>query len=130
MAVSHVKVSTHGVIFTGQARKDVRDLLDETKLDVAQDGEQMVKRNLGAKMKAPTGFYTGQIHVEKIGSFNDQMITDGGVIYGPWLEVGKYSPPRRFRGYKAWRRTRLDLRKKWIPIAQRRFDVLVAKWNS
>jgi hypothetical protein len=130
MTVSRVTVTTHGALFTGQATSDMRKLLDGVKQEVAMAGEQLVKRELGQRMKNPTGHYTGQIHVEKLGSFNDQLITDGGVIYGPWLETGKYSPPRRFKGYQAWRRTRQKLRKWWVPVAQRRVDQLVAKWNS
>lgn len=130
MTTSRIKITTHGAVFTGQASRDIRNLLDDLKKDAAEDGLNLVKQRLGERMKAPTGTYTGQLRVQKLSKFNDQLITDGGVVYGPWLESGQYSPPRRFKGYKAFRRARTQLRKKWIPVAQQRFDQLVAKWNS
>jgi hypothetical protein len=130
MTVSRFTVTTHGAIFTGQARSDIRKLLDDTKKEVARAGEQQIKRNLSARMKAPTGFYTSQIRVEPLAKFNDQLITDGGVVYGPWLETGKYSPPRRFKGYRVWRRTISRLRRWWVPVTQRKLDQLISRWNA
>lgn len=130
MAVSRVTVTTHGKFFSGQASSDLRRELDDIKADVAKDGEQMVKQQLGSRLKNPTGFYKSQIKAEKLSKFNDWLITDSGVVYGPWLETGKYTPPKRFRGYKTFRRVRARLRKQAIPFTQRRIDKLIARWNS
>lgn len=134
MATSRITVSTHGALFTGQARRDIRRFLDETKEEVARSGEQQVKRGFRARIRqhnTPHGVgYVSQIHTKKLSKFNDQLITDGGVIYGPWLESGKYSPPRRFKGYRVWRSIGQRLRKWWVPVAQRKLDRLIARWNS
>jgi hypothetical protein len=128
--VTRIRLTTHGRFLTGPIRNDLYKFLDETKKEVADSGEDLVKRRLGQVLKHPTGYYQSRIHVEKIGRYNDQLITDGGVVYGPWLETGKYSPPRRFKGYKTFRRTTQQLRKWWPDVAQRKLDKVIARWNA
>jgi hypothetical protein len=130
MATSHVQVETRGALFTGQASRDVRKMLDQTKEEIAKAGEQQIRMRLGQVLKNPTGHYQSQIHTKALGRFADQLITDGGVIYGPWLETGKYTPPRRFKGYNTFRRVTGRLRRWWIPVTQRRVDQLIGRWNS
>lgn len=52
------------------------------------------------KGQASTGNYRRHVNAFIRGAFH--VITDGGVVYGPWLETG--SGGTRFRGYGAFRR--------------------------
>lgn len=129
MATSHVRISTHGVLFTGQARADIRRFLDETKEEVADLGVNEIQARLGQVLKSSSGHFASRVRTDLVRPFNDQVIHADGVIYGPWLESGKYSPPRRFKGYGTFRRVRQKLRKQAIEMAQQRLDELVARWN-
>lgn len=126
----NTQITTTGPVFTGQVRRDLRDELGDIKKDVADDGERMVEQRLGSVLKNPTGFYQSQIRTEQFTRDGDQMITDGGVVYGPWLESGAYSPPRRFRGYQTFRRVRDRLQKDAVVTARERIGRLIGRWNS
>jgi hypothetical protein len=56
-----------------------------------------------AKNKASTGHYRRNISTE-FGNLG-ALITDGGVVYGPWLEgIGSRNQTTRFKGYASFRR--------------------------
>ncbi len=130
MPTTRVRVSTHGFFFTGDAKAEVRRFMDRGKETIARRGEQEIRARLGSVLKNPTGYYESQIRVERTGQFNDQVIHDGGVIYGPWLESGKYTPPRRFRGYRTFRRVRTKLRKQVTALVQADLDRLISRLNG
>jgi hypothetical protein len=129
MAISRIKVSTHGVIFNDrQSQQIVRDWLDETKLKVARIGENEIHARLGQVLRNPTGFYDSHIRTEMAGQYKDVVIHDGGVFYGPWLEgLWQRNQYTRFKGYKTFKRTRASLRKQMTPIAQAGMDRLIAR---
>lgn len=73
----------------------------------------MVQENLHGVIRHPTGYYESQVHAE------NTTITDGGVIYGPWLEgVGSRNRTTRFKGYFTFRRTTQSIRAKAGEIAE------------
>uniref|UniRef100_UPI00366DD9F3 hypothetical protein n=1 Tax=Paenibacillus chitinolyticus TaxID=79263 RepID=UPI00366DD9F3 len=51
----------------------------------------------------------------------EHIVTDGGVVYGPWLAgVGSRNyPVTKFQGYPHWIRARLRLRDRKQGIAER-----------
>lgn len=53
--------------------------------------------------KATTGNYRRNVLGKRQGL--EAIITDSGVVYGPWLESGKSRRPTRFKGYHAFRQT-------------------------
>jgi len=54
--------------------------------------------------KASTGHYRRNVHGFQIGLFG--RISDGGVVYGPWLEgTSSRNKTTRFKGYRSFRRT-------------------------
>jgi hypothetical protein len=119
-----IDVEIFGPLFeAGVPEGVVHSFLDETKEEVAYLGFHEVRARLGSVLKHPTGRYESRIVTDRTNRFDDQVITDGGVVYGPWLE-GTTSRNRttRFKGYKTFRRIRLKLRKQVTPVAQRNLD--------
>jgi|SRR5689334_745682 len=67
-----------------------------------------VKGNLHASLKHPTGFYESRVSIHRMQG--DPVVSDGGVIYGPWLEgTGSRNSSTRFKGYWSFRRARSAL---------------------
>lgn len=87
--------------------------------DVAAEGEEDVRAQLGRVLKHPTGYY--EAHITTIRRGLTRVIHDGGVIYGPWLEGtgSRNFPVTRFKGYSTFRRVKQALQVKALPIAER-----------
>ena len=81
------------------------------------------------KGKASTGNY--RRNVNGIVRDLNGLITDGGVVYGPWLEgVGSRNASTRFKGYAAFRRTGQWLEQQVPKVIRIRVDRMVAKLNG
>jgi len=99
-----VDVDTHGPLFDGRAAVAARDLTQALSEKVAEDGRQNVLANLHTSIRHPTGYYTSHVRVEARSSLV-HVVTDGGVVYGPWLEgTGSRNETTRFKGYASFRR--------------------------
>lgn len=86
----------------------IKDATEEAESAAIKQGESDLRSYIGVKMKNPTGAYMASIKTEK--RSNSQVLTDGGIVYGPWLEYGSRTRPTRFKGYTAFRRTRRKMR--------------------
>ncbi len=97
-------VELNGPMFNGRAIKAVMSFCGQSQEDAAKAGVDMIQRELDRVLKHPTGVYRSHIHHEPRGSF--YAITDGRIVYGPWLEgVGsRNAPVTRFRGYRTFQR--------------------------
>jgi len=111
-----IDVSTRGPIFDGRARALANAYVNRLERDLAEEGVTIVREELQKVLQHPTGYYESRITVER-----GTVITDGGVVYGPWLAgVGSRNfPATRFRGYPHWIRARLRLRERKQGIAER-----------
>lgn len=80
-------------------------LVHDATADMADEGRRMVRTNLSGVLRHPTGYYESHIEWHYDGA--DAVVSDGMVVYGPWLEgVGsRNSPVTRFPGYWTFRRT-------------------------
>jgi hypothetical protein len=109
-----VEIHTSGPIFDGRAAAAAHAFVAESERVIAAKGSDMVKHNLRAVLRHPTGYYESRV------SAHGNVVQDGGVIYGPWLEgVGsRNSPVTRFPGYFTFRRTTQELRARSVPIAE------------
>lgn len=109
-----VSVSAHGPVFDGRADAAAHAFVRDAGQTIASKGADMVQANLGGVLKHPTGYYESNV------SAHGNVVQDGGVIYGPWLEgVGsRNSPVTRFPGYHTFRRTTQELRTASVPIAE------------
>lgn len=98
-----VDVSRHGPVFDGRASAAVSAFIDDAEHEIAQEGVNIVQAQLDRVLRTQTPYYRTQIRTEHAGG--DWQVTDGGVVYGPWLAgVGsRNAPVTRFRGYNHWR---------------------------
>lgn len=111
------KVDLKGPVLRGAGSRIMRSFMTEATNDVAQDGVNEVQMQLDRVLQHPTGFYRSRIQTRNLGT--SSLITDGGVIYGPWLEgVGSRNATTRFKGYSTFRRV--------APRLQRKVPQLVA----
>lgn len=105
----NVSVKLKGTIFnaakSGAAAQRVvigmNDLL-------AQEGVNRVKDRLGQVLQNPTGYYESRIQVDRRSQYRG--ISDGGVVYGGWLEgVDSRNKTTRFKGYRTFRIVRQSI---------------------
>jgi hypothetical protein len=107
-----------GPLFDGRALKAVDRLEEDITKDVAERGIIEVRAALDAVLQNPTGAYRGQIQTSKVRK-DRYEVTDGGVVYGPWLAgVGSRNATSRFKGYTHWRRATQRLERNAAKIAQ------------
>lgn len=92
-----------GPLFDGRLEEAIRRGCEDAADSIAQTGHDEVEAYLGTHLRHPTGYYESQVRVDR--QQDDRVLTDGGVVYGPWLEgVGSRNFPRtRFRGYRTFR---------------------------
>lgn len=97
-------VRKRGPILEGRADHVMDEAANAVEDKVAKEAYDKVQQNLAARLKHPTGRYQGSIRVRSLGSLHE--VTDGGIIYGPWLEgVGsRNAPVTRFPGYHSFRK--------------------------
>lgn len=122
-----LQVKVSGPIFTGQAQAAVDAYIDAAEDAVATEGVNEVQRILGSVLRNPTGFYESRIQTGR--QREDMAVTDGGVIYGAWLESGAYTPPTRFRGYGHFRQATQRLQARADRIAQSVIGPFIDRMN-
>lgn len=100
-----IRFDSRGALFEpGRANMLMRRYADDVEKETAEYAESLVHFYLAGSLKNPTGHLQSKIGIRYRGG--DPMVTDGGVIYGPWIEgVGSRNfPVTRFRGYSTFRR--------------------------
>lgn len=106
-----------GPLFTGKTAAALTAYADQVSYKVATYAEDQVRQRLQQVLQHPTGYYQSRITVDRAGG--GYQVSDGGVIYGPWLEGtgSRNYPVTRFRGYSTFRRTRALVDRKAPQIA-------------
>src|ERR1044071_7128730 len=96
--------SMTGPLFDGTAERLAGAMCEDIEQVTVDTGEAMVRAELPRVLQNSTGRYQSAITTEPTGAGTD--VTDGGIVYGPWLEgTGSRNAPRtRFRGYATFRR--------------------------
>lgn len=113
-----IDYTAKGPMFDGTAEQAVTDFCKASEDEVAKEGVRMIQSDLDRVLRNPTGYYRSRITVDRQSS--GARVTDGGVVYGPWLEgVGSRNKSTRFKGYSTFRRMAQELQKKVGPIAER-----------
>lgn len=100
-----IRMRETGALFSApRTNMLLRRYADDVERAVAEYTLGLVQAHLVGVLKNPTGYYQSQVRIRYRGG--DPEVSDGGVIYGPWLEgVGsRNSPVTRFRGYSTFRR--------------------------
>lgn len=96
---------------------------------IANEGVQRIQRRLDQVLQNPTGYYRSNIQVERGAMYRG--VSDGGVIYGGWLEgVSSRNRSTRFKGYRTFRIVQADLKQDSAALAQPFVDMFVREMNS
>ena len=111
-----VSTSRSGPIFDGRAQRLANAYVDRLERELAEDGLNILKREMRAVFKHPTGYYESRCVV-----VDGHKIWDSRVVYGPWLAgVGsRNAPVTRFKGYDHWIKTRHELNRRKRGIGER-----------
>ena len=104
------EVTLNGPFFTGALPPKVGRRLDDALQELVEKGEtrlgQLLQKGAGGVYLADgrsTGYYRQNVAGE-LRPDHSALITDGGVVYGPWLEgVGSRNTTTRFKGYHTFR---------------------------
>lgn len=116
MARSDVDVRESGPLFNGTAARAARAGAAQVADEVAEAGADML-RDATSVFRQPTGHYKGSVRTDR--ARDRAVITDGGIVYGPWLEgSADRNKGSSFKGYRIWRRTRQRLDRAARPIAE------------
>ena len=113
-----MEVSTEksGPLFSGATHRAIGRGLEDATEDVGDRGVLLVRQRLSQVLREPTGYYESRI--DSLAVPDGAEITDGGVIYGPWLEgVGSMNQSTRFKGYHTFREIGQQLDAQAGPIA-------------
>lgn len=114
-----VDVKRNGPVFDGRAAAAAHQMAQAAEEELADVGKGIVLAELGRFLQHPTGYYESQIRTDRSGG--DSVVTDGGVVYGPWLAGtgSRNYPETRFRGYPHWRRATQRVDRQATRIAER-----------
>jgi hypothetical protein len=113
-----MEVTFTGPLFDGRAEKIVDDMAIDISKDLATEAYRRVRTRLKSVLKHPTGYYESRVTTDN--TSNGAVISDGGVIYGPWLEgEGSRNKSTRFKGYHTFRLVAQSLNKDADEIADK-----------
>lgn len=122
-------VSLHGPVFDGRAFAITEVFIKTAERAIAEEGVRMLEARFGKTFKHPTGRYESLVHVRS--DPHGHVITDGGCVYGPWLEgVGSRNKTTRFKGYANFRKTTQDLQSKANGISAATLNRYIGKMNA
>jgi len=114
----NVSVQQKGAVFSASAVKaNAARMVVNINEAIADEGVTRVKTRLGQVLKHPTGHYQSKIQVVKRSVYRG--ISDGGVIYGGWLEgVDSRNKTTRFKGYRTFRTIKQEMQREKGRIAE------------
>ncbi|MCT2591147.1 hypothetical protein LHJ74_14730 [Streptomyces sp. N2-109] len=117
-----MQIRVRGPVFDGRAHRAAADYAEAVEGAVAKEGLRMATARFRQVLRHPTGYYVSHVRVRE--TAGRHVVTDGGVVYGPWLEgVGSRNfPETRFRGYSTFRRTQALLDRRATNIAEREWS--------
>jgi hypothetical protein len=122
--MSGIKVSG-GPDMTKAAGK-ISDAIDTAEVDIAQDAYNEIQKRLRAVLQNPTGRYQGRIQTST--QSDSLMVSDGGIVYGPWLEgTSSRNGRSRFKGYHVFRTVLQQMDKKAESVTEQAIGEAVRK---
>lgn len=106
-----------GPLFDGRATIAAEDARRNIEQTVATLGAATLRSSQQATFKQETPYY--RLRTQARPDNGHWKISDGGVIYGPWLEGtgSRNFPKTRFRGYALFRKTTTLLNRKAVQVA-------------
>lgn len=126
----NVKVTQKGAVFNASATKAAGQRMTTQINDLlAQEGVRRIKQRLKKVLQHPTGFYESRIQVTR--GTQSRGISDGGVVYGGWLEgVDARNKTTRFKGYRTFRIIQQELAREKEAIAEPAVRKYVQEMNQ
>lgn len=117
-----------GVIKDRMIRDVVRNVTLETQKRVQVLGQSLFR--YADKTYDVPGKWRASVHSQF--ADNEGVVTDGGIVYGPWLEgAGSRNQTTRFKGYRMWRTTLQNMDRSGAAEVYRPIvDRAVREWNS
>lgn len=137
-----VTVTVKGPLFDGRFSPILRQGMQAAIENLVKLGEQRLDQMLRPRPggvylsvveaqpgKASTGHYRRNVHGRVDNLYG--LITDGGVVYGPWLEgIGSRNQTTRFKGYASFRRTGEWLQQQVPKVVAFHTDKIVRSLNG
>lgn len=134
-----VTVKTKGPIFDGRAGQIINEESRSLVRTVVELGENRLSNVLRprpagvylsiAQGGKSTGNYRSHLHARSTGLHG--IITDSGVIYGPWLEgTSSRNVTTRFKGYASFRKTGQWLQQQVPRLLQKTIARVAQRLNS
>ena len=114
-------IEVHGTLFSVGEPFVVKAYLHKAQDRIASEVERKIHAFQSLMFRydsaPPTGYAQRHIVNRDLGSMH--LITDSGIVYGPWLEgTGSRNWPKtRFRGYAIFRRTTQDVNNRAVQLA-------------
>ncbi len=126
----NVTIRQKGQIFnSANTRAAGRQMTTAINEALAQEGVRRVKSRLGQVLQNPTGYYESRIQVDRRSQYRG--ISDGGVVYGGWLEgVDSRNKTTRFKGYRTFRIVLQELNRDKERLAQPLVTEYVRRMNQ
>ena len=110
-------VTATGPLFDGTADEVLGRAIELGSVELAQAGVDAVHSRLRSVLRQPTGRYESRV-VADVSTPTNPRITDGGIVYGPWLEgISGRNTRSRFPGYRTFRIVAQELEDKAAAIA-------------
>lgn len=123
-----VHVTTRGPILDGRTQVMLDRAVHDWEDHLSEVGADYVRAELERVLRVETPYYRLQITSQERPGHH--VITDQGVIYGPWLEgTGSRNKTTRFKGYATFRRVTAKLQAESVRIIQPYVDRLVERVN-
>lgn len=98
-----IEFRASGPLTDGTAARRAQSAGHDAAEAVAQEAKKRVKARLKTVLEHPSGFY--ESHIQISNQSDTLVVSDGNVVYGPWLEgTGSRNARSRFKGYATFRR--------------------------
>lgn len=122
-------VTLSGPVFDARRAQIIHRFLENAKQAIAKQGESIVHHRLQGSIRINHGVYESHIQTQR--QQDDLVVTDGGMVYGPWLEgVGSRNRTTRFKGYASFRLATQELERQALGIAEKELRVAVEELNG
>jgi hypothetical protein len=110
-----IDVTTSGPLFDRRAGRVMGAYIDRVERKIAEGGVKILRREMRRVFKNPNGYYESRVRADR------GVITDSGVVYGPWLAGtgSRNYPVTRFKGYDHWTVTQRELDRRKRGVAER-----------
>jgi hypothetical protein len=114
-------IHVSGPLFDGSIHAQMRKAIRAIEEEIGDMAVEVVRDKLDGSLRNPTGYYRSRVTKERQG--DEMTITDGKVVYGPWLEgVGSRNQTTNFKGYHSFERASKEVDGKVPDVVDRMLE--------